>query len=51
MRKGGIALFDSGIGGLTVLDECLKILPGEVFYYYGDNKNAPYGTRSDEQIK
>ena len=41
--KGGIAFFDSGIGGLTVLAECQKVLPNEFFYYLGDNAHAPYG--------
>ena len=49
--KGGIAFFDSGIGGLTVLNECKKRLPWETFYYYGDNKRAPYGNLSAEKIK
>lgn len=48
--KGGIAFFDSGIGGLTVLAECKKHLPNELFYYYGDNNYAPYGNRSEQQI-
>ena len=41
--QGGIAFFDSGIGGLTVLAACEKYFPGELFYYYGDNRHAPYG--------
>ena len=49
--KGGIAFFDSGIGGLTVLAECIKMLPDEVFYYYGDNAHAPYGNLSERKIK
>lgn len=49
--KGGIAFFDSGIGGLTVLNACKKVLPNEVFYYYGDNKHAPYGNLSENKIK
>lgn len=49
--KGGIAFFDSGIGGLTVLQACKKLLPNETFYYYGDNKRAPYGNLPVEKIK
>ena len=49
--KGGVAFFDSGIGGLTVLNECRKIIPKEVFYYYGDNRHAPYGNRSKREIE
>ena len=48
--KGGIAFFDSGIGGLTVLEECRKYLPKELFYYYGDNSYAPYGNRPTKVI-
>ena len=49
--RGGIAFFDSGIGGLTVLNECIKRLPNELFYYYGDNAHAPYGNLPMEQIR
>ncbi len=49
--KGGIAFFDSGIGGLTVLNKCKKVLPNEIFYYYGDNKHAPYGNLPVQKIK
>lgn len=49
--KGGVAFFDSGIGGLTVLDECKKRLKGELFYYYGDNAHAPYGNLPPEKIE
>ena len=49
--KGGIAFFDSGIGGLTVLAACEKYVPGELFYYYGDNTHAPYGNLPPEKIR
>ena len=49
--KGGIAFFDSGIGGITVLAECIKRFPNATFYYYGDNRHAPYGNRSPQEIK
>ncbi len=49
--KGGIAFFDSGIGGLTVLAECKKLLKNQIFYYYGDNLHAPYGNLPSECIK
>lgn len=48
--KGGIAFFDSGIGGLTVLAECKKIVRAPCFYYFGDNARAPYGNLSKEEI-
>ncbi|MBO5479748.1 MAG: aspartate/glutamate racemase family protein [Clostridia bacterium] len=41
--KGGVAFFDSGIGGLTVLAECQKYVKDTFFYYLGDNLRAPYG--------
>ena len=43
-------VFDSGVGGLTVLWECLKRMPNEIFYYYGDNHHAPYGNLPQEKI-
>ncbi|MBO5411558.1 MAG: aspartate/glutamate racemase family protein [Clostridia bacterium] len=49
--KGGVGFFDSGIGGMTVLAECQKRCPGEFFYYYGDNKHAPYGNLPSEKIR
>ncbi|WP_461532491.1 glutamate racemase [Sinomicrobium sp.] len=45
-----IAFFDSGVGGLTVLHEAIQCMPGERFIYFGDSRNAPYGTKSREQI-
>ena len=50
-KKGGVAFFDSGIGGLTVMAECRKVLPNTTFYYYGDNDRAPYGNLPPELIK
>ena len=49
--KGGIAFFDSGIGGLTVLHACEKYFEKDIFYYYGDNTRAPYGNLPPEKIK
>lgn len=45
-----IGIFDSGIGGVTVLKEILKILPNENYIYFSDSKNNPYGDKTDEQI-
>lgn len=45
-----IALFDSGVGGISVLAEMLHRLPGESFIYFGDSANAPYGSRSSEEV-
>ncbi len=48
---GGIAFFDSGVGGLTVLNSCQKRFINETFYYYGDNKRAPYGNLPSALIR
>lgn len=42
--------FDSGIGGVTVLKEIIKVLPNENYIYYSDSKNNPYGDKKDEEI-
>ena len=46
-----IAVFDSGVGGISVLRHLVRILPGERFVYYGDSANAPYGSRSTEEVR
>src|SRR5919199_4702155 len=46
-----IAVFDSGVGGLTVLHECLVWLPHEDFVYLGDTERFPYGGRSPEDLR
>lgn len=46
-----IGVFDSGVGGVSVLRDLARLLPHEHFIYYGDNKNAPYGTRGEEEIR
>ena len=45
-----IGVFDSGLGGLTVLKEIKKVLPEYDYMYYGDTLHVPYGNRSDEAI-
>lgn len=50
-REAYIAVFDSGMGGISVLKELIKIMPNENFIYYGDTANAPYGTRDKEDVK
>jgi len=45
-----IGIMDSGIGGLTVLKECLSRLPAHEYLYYTDSNNAPYGTKSKEEV-
>ncbi|MDD2634664.1 MAG: glutamate racemase [Bacteroidales bacterium] len=48
--KKPIGVFDSGIGGLTVLKELTKLLPNEDFVYFADTDNAPYGNKSKAKI-
>lgn len=51
MKHLPIGVFDSGVGGISVLKEAVRILPEEDFYFVGDCANAPYGTRPLEQIR
>ncbi len=46
-----IGVFDSGVGGLTVLRDLLRELPTERFVYFGDTGNCPYGVRTEEEIQ
>ncbi|QGU96761.1 glutamate racemase [Clostridium bovifaecis] len=46
-----IGFFDSGVGGLSVLREAIKLLPNEDFIYFGDSLNAPYGVKSVDEVK
>jgi glutamate racemase len=46
-----IGIFDSGVGGLTVLREILRRTPQESLTYLGDNARAPYGTRPDAEVR
>ena len=45
-----IGIFDSGLGGLTVLNELKQVLPNESFIYFGDTAHLPYGNKSSESI-
>ncbi len=46
-----IGFMDSGLGGLSVLREAVRIMPAEDFIYYGDSLHAPYGTKEEEVIR
>lgn len=46
-----IGIFDSGIGGVSVLKEMIQLMPEENYIYYGDSANAPYGTKTAEEIR
>jgi len=50
MDNHPIGIFDSGLGGLTVVKEIVKLLPGEDLIYLGDTARVPYGTRSKETV-
>jgi len=45
-----IGVFDSGVGGISVLRELVALMPNENYIYFGDSANAPYGTKSLEQV-
>lgn len=46
-----VAVFDSGVGGISVLRQMVRLMPKEDFYFFGDSINAPYGTKTQEQIQ
>ena len=46
-----IGVFDSGVGGISLLRELVKIMPNENYLYLGDSQNAPYGTKSLEEVR
>ncbi len=46
-----IGVFDSGVGGISVLRELVKLMPQEHYLYYGDSANAPYGDKTTEQVR
>ena len=49
-KDKAIGVFDSGLGGISVLKELVKSMPNEKFIYYGDSANAPYGIKTKEEI-
>ena len=49
--ESAIGVFDSGVGGVSVLRDMARLLPRERFVDYGDNLNAPYGTKSEDTIR
>ncbi|WP_346929042.1 glutamate racemase [Clostridium sp.] len=46
-----IGFFDSGVGGISVLKESIKLLPKENYIYIGDSLNAPYGVKTPEEVR
>ncbi len=50
-KENYIAVFDSGVGGISVLRHLRRVMPGERYLYFGDSANAPYGTKTRQQVK
>ena len=50
-KEDYIGVFDSGLGGISVLRHLRRILPEEKFLYFGDSANAPYGTKTKEEVR
>lgn len=50
-NEAPIAVFDSGVGGISVLRALLDEMPNENYWYYGDSANAPYGTKQLEEVQ
>ena len=48
-KSNPIGVMDSGIGGLTVVRELQRILPGEDIIYFGDSANCPYGNKTSDR--
>ena len=48
--KNPIGLFDSGIGGISILEKLKQLLPNENFIYLADNQNCPYGSKSKKEV-
>lgn len=51
IKSNPIGFFDSGVGGLSVMKEAISIMPNENYIYFGDSQNAPYGTKSLEEVR
>ena len=50
-KEDYIAVFDSGVGGISVLRQLKKIMPNERYLYFGDSANAPYGSRPTAEVR
>ena len=50
-KEDYIAVFDSGVGGISVLRCLQRLMPGERYLYFGDSANAPYGSRTTEDVR
>ncbi|MBP3305670.1 MAG: glutamate racemase [Oscillospiraceae bacterium] len=50
-KENFIAVFDSGVGGISVLRQLMALMPGERYLYFGDSANAPYGVRPEAEVR
>ena len=50
-KEDYIAVFDSGLGGISVLRHLRRLMPGERYLYFGDSANAPYGSRTTAEVR
>ncbi len=50
-KEDYIGVFDSGVGGLSVLRHLRRLMPGEKFLYFGDSANAPYGIKTRDEVR
>lgn len=50
-KEDAIGVFDSGVGGISVLRHLRRLMPGERYVYFGDSANAPYGSRSTQEVR
>lgn len=50
-KKEYVAVFDSGVGGISVLRELIRLMPEEHYLYFGDSANAPYGDKTTSQVR
>ena len=50
-KQDYIAVFDSGVGGISVLRHLRRLMPGERYLYFGDSANAPYGTKAKDEVE
>ena len=50
-KDDAIGVFDSGVGGISVLRHLRRLMPQENYVYFGDSANAPYGSRSTEEVR
>ena len=50
-KSSPVAVFDSGVGGISVLRELVRLMPQENYLYFGDSANAPYGDKTTQEVR